>query len=217
MGQLTTIALLALLILILVPLLAPVRIRVVFTPGGTRIRTRWMMQFVEYHLPERVQLFGIGKYVLFRRTLGPSRPPLEEPTIEPATARKRIGIGARTRAAWHYRPVLRRSLLVVLRLVGRLLRSFHFQEGRVMMTVGSGDPARTGMLTGMYYALQPALRRRFPRLHLSLTPDFNQLIMSVEGYFKWRLIPIEPVFHLMRALGTLPWRGLWKLRKAWSS
>ena len=215
MGLLITIALLGLLILILVPLLAPVRIRVVFTPESSRTRTQWMLQFVEYQLPERVQVFGIGKYVLFRRNLGPPQPLLrKKPRAEPAEAREQIRIGARTHAAWQYRLVIRRALLVALRFVGRLLRSLHFQEGRVMMTLGLGDPARTGMMTGWFYALQPALRQRFPRFHVALTPDFNRPITRVEGYFKWRLVPIEPLFHLLRALGTLPWLGLWKLRKA---
>lgn len=218
MSQLITIALLGLLVIILVPLLAPVRIRLTFTPEGSRIRTQWMLQFVEYRFPERVQVFGFARHEFFRRTLLPRRkrkkPPVAEAEKEP---KKRVPIGVRARVAWQFRMTLRRTFRVALRFVGRILRSFHLQEGRVAMTVGLSDPARTGMMTGLWFAVQPALRQRFRRVKVTLTPDFNRSIMRVDGLFRFRLIPVEPVWHFVRALGTLPWRGLWKLRKAWQS
>jgi hypothetical protein len=107
--------------------------------------------------------------------------------------------------------------LIVVRLVGRLLRSWRFQEGHLEMVIGLGDPARTGMATGLFYAVQPALRQRLPRFGISLIPDFHQPTMRVEGDLTLRLLPIEPLRHLVYSLGTLPWRGLWKLRKAWTT
>jgi hypothetical protein len=217
MSQLITIALLGLLVIILIPLLAPVHIRVVFTPERSRLRTEWMLQFVEYQFPERVQVFGFWKYVLYQRALGPPRPRKKRPPVKEKKPEKHVPLRTRARVAWYYRPVIRRTLLIAVRFMGRVLRSFHLQEGRVAMTVGLSDPARTGMLTGLWFAVQPAVRQRLRRVNVSLTPDFNRPIMRVDGFFRLRLIPVEPVYHLVRALGTLPWRGLWKLRKAWSS
>jgi hypothetical protein len=217
MSQLITIALLGLLVIILVPLLAPVRVQVVFTPERSRIRTQWMLQYVEYQFPERVQVFGFWRWVLYRRPLRPRRPREKKPPVKEKKPKKHVPISTRARIAWYYRVIVRRTLLIAVRFVGRVLRSFHLQEGRVAMTMGLSDPAHTGMMTGLWFAVQPAVRQRFRRVDLTLTPDFNRSIMRVDGFFKLRMIPVEPIFHLVRALGTLPWRGLWKLKKAWSS
>ncbi len=216
MSQLITIVLLGLLVIILVPLLAPVRIRMSFTPEGSRIRTQWMLQFVEYQFPERVQVFGFARHVFYRRKLLP-RKRRKKPPVEDKKPTKHVPFSVRARIAWHYRLTLRRTLYIALRFVGRIIRSFRLQEGRVAMVVGLSDPARTGMMTGLWFAIQPAVRQRFRHVKVTLTPDFNRSIMRVDGFFRFRLIPVEPVWHLVRALGTLPWRGLWKLRKAWSS
>jgi len=215
-SQLITIALLGLLVIILVPLLAPVRIRMSFADGKSRVRMQWMLQFVEYRYPERTQAFGFAGHVFYEKRIVRRRKP-KKPTVKKAKPKKAVPISVRSRVAWYYRVVLRKTLIVLLRFVGRLLRSFRMREGWVAMTVGLSDPARTGMMTGLWFALQPALRRRFGRVKVTLTPDFNQSIMRVDGLFKLRMIPVEPLWHLVRALGTLPWRGLWKLRKAWSS
>jgi hypothetical protein len=215
MSDLITIALIGLAVIILVPLVAPVRVRVRLTPDGSRIRTQWMLQFIENRYPERVRIIGFWKYELARQAFAPKRrkkPPVEKK--KPETEGPPWTVRART--AWDFRLVLRRALLVAVRLVGRLIRSFRFQGGHLEITMGTGDPAKTGMLTGLYYAVQPQLRQRFPRLMLAWRPDFDRSIFGVDGEFKWRLIPVEPVYHLLRALATLPWRGLWKLRKAWS-
>lgn len=217
MSQLITIALLGLLVIILVPLLAPVRIRMSVSPEMSRVRTQWMLQFVEYRFPERIQAFGFAKHVFFERKLVRRKPRKKKPPTEEKKPKKHVPVSVRARVAWYYRSVLHKTLVVVLRFVGRLLRSFHLQEGHVAFTMGLGDPARTGMMTGLWYAVIPSVRRRFRRVNVSLTPDFNQSIMRVDGLFTLRLIPIEPLWHLLRALGTLPWRGLWKLKKAWSS
>jgi hypothetical protein len=217
MSQLITIALLGLLVIILVPLLAPVRIRMTVTPEASRVRTQWMLQYVEYQFPERVQVFGFWRWVLYQRPLRLRKPRKKKPRVEKKEPEKDVALSTRARVAWYYRVIIRRTLLIAVRFVGRVLRSFHLQEARMAMTIGLSDPARTGMLTGLWYAVQPAVRQRFRRVKLTLTPDFNRSIMRVDGFIKLRLIPVEPVFHLARVLGTLPWRGLWKLKKAWSS
>lgn len=217
MSQLITIALLGLLVIVLVPLLAPLRIRVAFTTERSRIRTQWMLQFVEYRFPERIQAFGFAGHVFYERKLIRRKRRKKEPPVTEKEPKKHVPVSVRARVAWYYRFVLRKTLVVILRFVGRLLRSFHLQEGRVSMTVGLSDPARTGMMCGLWYAVQPSVRRKFHRVSVALTPDFNRSIMRVDGLYKLRLIPVQPFWHLLRALGTLPWRGLWKLRKAWSS
>jgi len=216
-SQLITIALVGLLVIILVPLLAPVRIRMSFTQEKSRVRIQWMLQFVEYRYPERVQAFGFAGHIFYQRLIVPRKRRDKKPPERKQGPKTHVPIGVRARVAWYYRLVIRKTLLVALRFVGRILRSFHLQEGHVAMTVGLGDPARTGMMTGLWYAVQPAVRQRFRRVNVTLTPDFNRSIVRMDGLFRLRLIPVEPLWHLVRALGTLPWRGLWKLRKAWSS
>jgi hypothetical protein len=118
---------------------------------------------------------------------------------------------------WSSRLVLRHAFLVVVRFVGRVLRSFRLESADVKVTLGFGNPAHTGVATGAFHATRSAVRRRYPRLHLSLQPDFQRSIKEAEGEIVYRIIPMEPIVHLLRALGTLPWRGLWKFKRAWSS
>ena len=114
MSQLITIALLGLVIIILVPLLAPVRIRVAFTKEKSRIRTQWMLQFIENRFPERIQAFGFAGHVFYERKLVRRKRRKKAPPVEEEKPKKRVPLRVRARIAWYYRLVLRKTLVVIL-------------------------------------------------------------------------------------------------------
>jgi hypothetical protein len=218
MGQVVLIVLAGLAVLTLVVLVAPVRIRASFAPGTAVMRVRYLIFFSEYDVKTRVRTRGVLGRVISRRGPRPPKPPKpKKPKRERKPPEERPRLRERGQLLWSSRLVLRRAFLVVMRLVGRILRSFRLESADINLTMGLANPAHTGMATGLFHATQPAVRRRFPRLRLSLHPDFQRPIKKAEGEIVYRIIPMEPVAHLLRALGTLPWRGLWKFKKAWSS
>jgi hypothetical protein len=218
MGQVVLIVLAGLVLLTLVVLLAPVRIRLAFGPDAAVMRVRYLIFFSEYDVKTRVRTRGILGWAVSRRGPRPPKPSKpKKPKPEPKPPEERPGLRERGQVLWSSRLVLRRAFLVAVRFVGRILRSFRLQSADINLTIGLNNPAHMGMATGLFHATQPAVRHRFPRLHLSLFPDFQRPIKEAEGEIVYRIVPLEPVAHLLRALGTLPWRGLWKFKKAWSS
>jgi hypothetical protein len=118
---------------------------------------------------------------------------------------------------WAHRPVWGRVLRVILRMVWRILRSWTVEEARADVRFGLGDPAYTGMATGYVHAFWPTIGTFLPRWTVSFLPDFNRAMFALNADIRLRLIPVVPIWHFVHAVGSLPWGGLWKMRRAWSS
>lgn len=120
----------------------------------------------------------------------------------------------RRRILWAHRPLLRRVTIDIIRMLGRILRAFRMDHGKLALVLGLGDPAKTGFAAGCIYAALPTLQMAMPRWQVTFVPEFTRAQVAVDADIALRLIPLEPLYQIIRTLGTLPWRGLWKLRAA---
>lgn len=127
--------------------------------------------------------------------------------------RTRLFLG-QARHLWNYRAALRRAVLVIVRFLGRMIRAWHLERARVSVHAGFSNPAQTGMATGWFYSIWSALAPRFPRVLVSWNPCFEQRKLTVNADVILRVLPVQLVYHAATALASLPWRALWKLRRA---
>ena len=201
----------------LVMLIAPVRLRVVAKPEESTVEIRYLFLRIRRNLMTGMQQVAIGRWVVQSGIPSGVKPPRKKKPEEEKEEGPEKPVRERAQLIWNSRPMLRRTVLIVARLVGRLLRSLHLERADVAVELGLGDPARTGMATGVFYATRASVAMLIPKLTVTLAPDFYQTRFAFESDIRLRVIPVEPIYHVVRALGTLPWRGLWKLKNAWTS
>jgi hypothetical protein len=210
----TVLILTILLLVLLVCLLAPIRVRLTTGPEGGMVRVRYLWLRREYQVApfaERLGEFGLHRLESLRDFAMP-RGGTDRATKADAQRRE-----ADWTAMWINRGVWRRVVHVLLRMIGRILRSWTVEEARLAVAFGLGDPAYTGMATGYAHAFWPTIGTFLPRWKVSFHPDFDSAVFALDADIRLRLIPIAPLWRILQALGSLPWSGLWKMRKAWSS
>jgi hypothetical protein len=217
---------LACLALLAALLLAPIRVQVALAPGQRQVSIFYLGFAIFWdQLASRTDLCFLGcrlrsrpgRELITRPT--PTRPPTG-PAVHEAASRSRLPESVRRiRLLWSYRLILRRTVFVAARLVGRLWRSWRLESGRLQIVFGSKDPALTGLASGLFWAMRPTLHQQWPMLAIDWQPIFAPAVettLRVEATLVYRVIPVEPSWAVARALGTLPWRGLIRLKKAWA-
>lgn len=199
-------------------MLWPIWIRMVWTSDRQFLRVRYLVVSYEMDFKQRCRRIRILGLVVSTR--------LAEDTSARDSASDGTNLGGRRRklqivgtiqTLWAYRGPLRHASIVLVRLSGRLIRAWHVEHADVRLTVGLGDPAQTGMATGWFSAVWPALRPTFPAWDVSWEPNFEKRLARADVRVVLRLIPARAVYHLCQAFVSLPWRGLWGLRKALAS
>ena len=105
--------------------------------------------------------------------------------------------------AGQFLAVLKLDLMnAVYRYLIRLVPCLHL-EARLDGEYGTGDPALTGMLSGVIAALaaeQPWVR---------LNPNFMEACLDIEGEVKGRLFTFVVLWHTLALLLSSPVRSLW--------
>lgn len=195
-------------------LLWPVRVRLSAGPSAGWVEVRYFLWWMRRDVLTGQRELRIAGIRMPKRKPRPPKPkgvkrPVAKPKVE-VTVRDRV------RTVWAHRPVIRRVTVILARLVGRIIRSWHMDYAHLSLVYGLGDPGRTGMLTGFLFASRPAVLAFLPKWRIGLHPNFEQAQFVAELDMSMRLIPLEPVVHIARAVGTLPWRGVWKLKTAWN-
>lgn len=197
-------------------IVAPVRVRVRISPEGGEVVTRYLWLERRYVLgafADRMTEIGLRRLVSLRDFALPKQRPRKRAEPEVATKPEESDWPV----IWAHRAVWRRVVIVVARMVGRILRSWTVEESRVDVAFGLGNPAYTGMATGYAHAFWPGIQPFFPRWKVRFHPDFESTAFGIDAEMRLRLLPVVPLWHIIRALGSLPWPGLWRMRKAMSS
>ncbi|HWO56625.1 MAG TPA: DUF2953 domain-containing protein [bacterium] len=114
------------------------------------------------------------------------------------------------------RDTLSRTAHVTLLFLRRLWRSWRLESGHVMVALGTGDPAATGMAHGMISALAGVLASRWPQVRLESHPDFEDAAFESHGRLVFRFRLLDPAWHFLRYMVTLPWRGLARIKRQWA-
>lgn len=204
--------------LVILALLAPVRVRARIEGGRGDIRVTGLGVGLLVSAPEgvlTVYLFGLR---LWSRPLGGKKAEKRVPKPKGVQKKKsELNLMSRFRLLRDTQPMLRRVLIVTARLMGRLLRAWRLEEGHLALTVGTGNPAHTGILTGYFQAMLAVITRGRKNLTVEWNPDFHRAVFEMSARLTLRIIPIRPVFAVVRALGSMPWFGLWKLKRTWAS
>jgi len=207
-------------------LLAPVRVQVAFGRDHKWARISYIGTSALWDQQKRQTQYSLLGLRLRTRPWGTSgtehmKQPRRPRERAPQQHRRRApNVLSRARLLWVHRVVVLRTVRVVARLIGRLAGSLHLESGRLDIYFRSPDPAVTGAATGAFWATCASRKRRWHRLDLSWNPDFTpgstRTELSLEGAFTWRIIPVEPLAAVLRALGSMPWRRLYRLKRAWS-
>jgi len=195
-------------------LLWPVRVRLYAGPTAGWIEVRYLLWWMRRDVLTGQRELRFAGIRLPERKPGPPKPKRAEPGVK--KPKVDVTVQDRIRTAWAQRPVIRRVTVVLARLVGRMIRSWHLDYGHLSLAYGLGDPGSTGMLTGLLYASRPAVLAFLPKWRIGLHPNFAETQFAAELDMSMRLIPVRPVIYMVKALGTLPWRGVWKLKTAWN-
>jgi len=222
-----TIVFAILMLLAAVLLLAPVRVRAAFGREHRWVRVSYIglsalwdqhgQQTQYFLLGLRLRTHPWGNAAVAKDRAGRERRrelPPEHPT------RRARDAFSRARLLWMHRVGVLRMLRVAARLLGRLWRAMHFESGHLDMSFRSPNPATTGAATGAFWAMRAFWIQRWPRMNLNWQPGFapgtERVQMTLEGTLTWRIIPVEPLMAVLRALGGVPWRRLYRLKRAWS-
>ena len=211
------------LILLALLLVAPLRLRFLWGEKKKTLAFRYLGLSVEYDFADkchRVRLLGLtlahsswpkGSEADQRRGSEESADTAQARTSRATQIRCLL---AKARHLWSYRAALRQTALVIVRFLGRVTRAWRLERAKVSVVAGFGDPAQTGMATGWFYSIWSALGPRFPRVQVAWNPCFEQGKLTVDAEVILRVLPVELVYHATTALASLPWRALWKLRRA---
>jgi hypothetical protein len=111
------------------------------------------------------------------------------------------------------RDTLSRTAHVTLLFLRRLWGSWRLESGQVAVALGTGDPAGTGMAHGMMSALAGVLASRWPQVQLESHPDFEGAAFESHGRLVFRIRLLDPAWHFLRYMVTLPWRGLLRMKR----
>jgi hypothetical protein len=200
----------------LVLLLSPFRLRGQYSDGGGLFAVRYLGVEVSFQLPAGIWTVRLLGLRLWTGRSVPSRDGKPRVRRKPKP-KTRLDLGRRVALLRSHSPVVRRASLTLGRLLGRLAAAWHLEDGYVELTLGTGNPAHTGMMAGYAQAIRHGLRRLWPLIRVDFTPVFNERVVRFQAGLMLRIIPLRPVYDIMRAVGSLPWRGLWKLKRAWVS
>ncbi|GAB4316278.1 MAG: hypothetical protein Kow0074_04260 [Candidatus Zixiibacteriota bacterium] len=197
----------------------PLRVRLQVWPGRARFEIRYFLLGLTMDFlagESKIRLAGVTVATSKVRERVPKEKKEKTPLSDllkrlrhPGPERLR-----RRRVLWAHRPLLRRVTIDVVKLVGRILRAFRMDHGKLALVLGLGNPAKTGIAAGCIYAALPSLQMGLPRWQITFVPEFTRAQMALDADIALRLIPLKPLYEIMRTLGTLPWRRLWKLRAA---
>ncbi|MBI3872826.1 MAG: DUF2953 domain-containing protein [candidate division Zixibacteria bacterium] len=202
---------------------APVRLVVLYDRHRMMVRLSSMGLSVQWDGSTRrrtLRLFGVRIREIEMQHDAPD-PPTPAMQSTGTIAATDTAAGGRTwqrfSAMWQFRGVLRRTLRLCLRFVGRFWRAWKLESGQLMLTVGLSSPAQTGIATGVFYAMKPTLSREWPKLRVDWRPDFTRKAVEIDGNVTFRIIPLRPIWAAIRLAAALPWRGLRQFRKAYAS
>ncbi|MEW5701853.1 MAG: hypothetical protein AB1792_06455 [Candidatus Zixiibacteriota bacterium] len=207
-------------------LLAPIRLQLVLESGQWRVRISYIglqvawrqgvgraeVRFLGLRLWSSVGVFDI-------KSTGAVPPRAGAAPDSAASSRPGSRPGARIPRLWEYRSVLRRAAIVLARLLGRLWRCWRLERGRVFVSVRAANPALTGWASGVFWAMQPAIRKRWPVLDVNGSFDFAPRASSelaVESDLMYRGLPLMVVWAVGRAAVTMPWRDVIRMKRAWA-
>lgn len=105
--------------------------------------------------------------------------------------------------ASRFKAVLTRDFMnAVYRYLKKLVRCLNL-EARLEGEYGTGDPAVTGILSGVIAALTNE------QSQICLYPNFMEVSLDMEGEFKGRFFPIVPLGHTVVLVLSSPVRSLW--------
>ena len=207
-------------------LLAPVRVRLLLAPDRKQISLLYLgFEITWDQRARRTDLLFFGLQFGSHTRHSPISPEIAASPVSerdervPASQNASPSFPRRVRLLWSSRLTLRRATVVLARLLGRLWRSWRLESGRVNLVLGLSDPALTGFATGLFWTLRPVIRRRWPMLAVNCTPVFDPGAGSAFGAnvdLVYRIVPFEPIWALVRAVSSLPWRSLVRLRRAWA-
>lgn len=108
---------------------------------------------------------------------------------------------------------IKQTKSVAMRLARRFWQWCHLEHGRIDITIGTGNPAYTGMIHGAIWALGGMITARWAQIRVYSHADFDTTAADLTGEVTFRIRLWDPLWDIIRLLATLPWRGLLKLRK----
>lgn len=212
----------------IVMLLWPLRVRFQVWPGRAQLNIRYLLMHMQMNFLTGASTVRFAGLTVASGMADEKEPKEEKPKAdEKPKAEKKKGPSIRERLQkvgpserekgrilWEHRPLLRRVLIKMAKLVGRLIRAWRLDHAKLVLVMGLDNPASTGIAAGCIYAALPSLQMSLPRWQIAFVPEFTQAHVAVDADIALRLIPLEPLYQIIRTLGTLPWRGLWKLKAA---
>ncbi len=206
----------------IVMLVWPLRIRFQMWPGRAQLDVRYVLIHIHLNFRTGDSAVRFAGLTVASGTSDEKKPEEEKPKDVkkkgPSIRERLMKVGpserGKGRILWEHRPLLRRVLIQMARLVGRLIRSWRLDHAKLAFVMGLDNPASTGVAAGCIYAALPSLQMSLPRWQIAFVPEFTRAHVAVDADIALRLIPLEPLYQILRTLGTLPWRGLWKLKTA---
>jgi hypothetical protein len=91
-----------------------------------------------------------------------------------------------------------------------LLRRLRWEHCSVRLSIGTSDPAVTGMLFGYATAARPLLLGWFPQAELELQPDFESGRTRAEGEARLGVRPLDLILVTIWFLHRLPKREVFE-------
>ena len=156
--------------------------------------------------PKKQKLFGKRKKRKHGEAPEAAKPPEKEKSLS-----EKISSGReKAERVWEklQEPSFRKTLRRVKRAAGKILRHILPQVLRGKAVAGTGDPALTGQLIGLFYACWPLYGENWD---LELSGDFEKKRLQGKVYMKGR---IRPLTIIGIVLSLLPDKNI--LRMIWS-
>jgi hypothetical protein len=203
MSGIVFIAALVFVVLVLVMLFSPWRLRVVINHRTREVTLSWLLVQGGGDFKERTFIVRLFGQPVVRRRSGKKEE--EKPESNGEVNKKeqdkpRVGLAD----LWNERDLAMKLIQVFLRLLWDLVKSIRWDKLRLHVELATPDPALTGLLFGQICAVKYSTECVFPRARIGVRPDFVNELPRVSGESDFSLRPVSMVGPLIKAFFAAP-------------
>jgi hypothetical protein len=183
-----------------VVILQPVWVELWAAEGRFTLRVRWLGATFSYDAgATKVSCLGWPVWSRSRRLRA------QTSGVRRSTRERDFG------ALWRRRALAREIAAEGWRAFKQLLERFRWERFSVRLSIGTSDPAVTGMLFGYATAARPLLLGWFPQAELDLQPAFESGRTRAEAEARLGLRPLDLILVPIPFLHRLPKRKVFEL------
>ncbi len=192
-----------LVVLNLVILFSPLRLRVVISDQARIVTLRWLLVQGGRDFKEKTFILGVFGQTIIRKRSEKREKPKPKPSDD-TDKKKRKKSRMRLADLWNEKDLAVKLILVLLRFLRDFISSIRWDRLKLHVDLATPDPALTGLLYGQMCAVKYSAECVFPQARIGVRPDFVEELPRLSGESIFSLRPASMVLPLVKAFFAVP-------------